>query len=221
MIRVALADDHELVRMGLRVLIDREPDMIVSAEVSSGQETLQLLHRDPPDVLLLDVRMPGMDGLATLREVPDGISTRVIIVTTFEVDQYIFDALSSGAAGFILKDADPGELVRAIRVVADGDALLSPSVASRVVARFNRPTATVVGLDELTERECEIVAWVATGSSNDEIAKELVVSPATVRTHIGRAMVKLGVRTRAQLVVSAMRAGLTIDAYRQAPRADI
>jgi DNA-binding NarL/FixJ family response regulator len=217
-IRVVLADDHELVRMGLRVLIDREEDMAVVAEVSSGQATLDLLRRDPPDILLLDVRMPGMDGLETLRRIeadPTLRGTRVIIVTTFEVDRYVFEALQAGAAGFVLKDTAPEDLVRAIRVVAAGEALLSPSVTRRVVSMFNRQVAAssapVGGLDELTEREREMVAWVSTGYSNEEIAKELVLSPATVRTHVSRAMVKLHARSRAQLVVFAVRAGLTVD----------
>lgn len=218
MIRVVLADDHELVRMGLRVLIDREEDMAVVGEVSSGQAALSLLRRDQPDVLLLDVRMSGMDGLETLRRIEADETarhTRVIIVTTFEIDRYVFEALRAGAAGFILKDTAPDELVRAIRVVAAGEAVLSPSVTRRVVSMFNRPlapgSAPVGGLDELTEREREMVAWVGTGYSNEEIAKELVLSPATVRTHVSRAMVKLGVRSRAQLVVLAVRAGLTVD----------
>ncbi|ONI75108.1 DNA-binding response regulator [Actinosynnema sp. ALI-1.44] len=218
MIKVVLADDHELVRMGLRVLIEREEDMTVSGEVSSGQAALDLLRRDPPDILLLDVRMPGMDGLETLRRIaadPEISRTRVVIVTTFEVDQYVFEALQAGAAGFVLKDTAPDELVRAIRVVAQGEALLSPSVTRRVVSLFNRQvaprSAPVGGVDELTDRERQMVAWATTGYSNEEIAKELVLSPATVRTHISRAMVKLHARSRAQLVVFAVRAGLTID----------
>lgn len=215
MITVALADDHEVVRMGLRVLIDREPDMEVVGEASSGIGALDVLRRRRPDVLLLDVRMPGMDGLETLRAVgadPAIAGTRVIIVTTFEVDQYVFDALQAGAAGFVLKDSAPDELVRAVRVAAAGDALLSPSITRRVISLFSRPVAAPVsGLDELTEREREIVAWVGTGSSNEEIAKELYLSPATVRTHVSRAMVKVNARSRAQLAVLAVRAGLVVD----------
>jgi DNA-binding NarL/FixJ family response regulator len=217
-IRVVLADDHELVRMGLRVLIDREDDMEVAGEAGTGQEALDLLRRVRPEILLLDVRMPGMDGLEALRRIerdPELSRTRVIVVTTFEIDQYVFEALQAGAGGFILKDMAPDELVRAIRVVAAGEALLSPSVTRRVVSMFSRhvapTTAPVGGLDDLTEREREMVAWVATGCSNEEIAKELVLSPATVRTHVSRAMVKLHARSRAQLVVFAVRAGLTID----------
>jgi DNA-binding NarL/FixJ family response regulator len=215
MITVGLADDHEVVRMGLRVLIDREPDMQVVGEASSGSGALDLLRRKRPDILLLDVRMPGMDGLETLRAIaadPVIAATRVIIVTTFEVDQYVFEALQAGAAGFVLKDSAPDELVRAVRVAAAGDALLSPSITRRVISLFSRPVAAPVsGLDELTEREREIVAWVGTGSSNEEIAKELFLSPATVRTHVSRAMLKVNARTRAQLAVFAVRAGLTVD----------
>ena len=218
MIRVALADDHELVRMGLRALIDREDDMEVVGEASSGPEAIRLLKRLGPDILLLDVRMPGMDGLETLRRIradPAIVDTRVIVVTTFEVDRYVFVALQAGAAGFILKDAAPEELARAVRVVADGEALLSPSVTRRVVSLFAQQSAfdpaLDLSLDELTDREREMVAWVATGSSNEEIAAALFVSPATVRTHVSRAMLKLGARSRAQLVVIAVRAGLTVQ----------
>lgn len=218
MIRVVLADDHELVRMGLRVLIDREEDMTVVGEASGGQAALDVLRRESPDVLLLDVRMPGMDGLETLRRIAADTTlsrTRVIIVTTFEVDQYVFEALQAGAAGFVLKDTAPQDLVRAIRVVADGQALLSPSVTHRVVSMFHQQAAPspapVGGIEELTEREREMVAWVGTGCSNEEIARELMLSPATVRTHVSRAMVKLHARSRAQLVVFAVRAGLTVD----------
>ena len=216
MTRVAVADDQELVRMGLRVLIDREDDLTVVGEADSGGAALELVRRERPDVLLLDVRMPGMDGLETLRRMaadPALADTRVIVVTTFEIDQYVFEALQAGANGFILKDSAPEELVRAIRAVAAGDALLSPSVTRRVVSMFARQVAAgpVDGLDQLTSRERELVAWVATGRSNDEIAQELYLSPATVRTHVSRAMVKLRARSRAQLVVYAIRAGLTVE----------
>lgn len=218
MTRVAVADDQELVRMGLRVLIDREDDLTVVGEADSGRAALELVRRERPDVLLLDIRMPGMDGLETLRRLmadSDLSGTRVIVVTTFEIDQYVFEALQAGANGFILKDSAPEELVRAVRVVAAGDALLSPSVTRRVVSMFARQVAAgpVEGLDQLTGRERELVAWVATGRTNDEIAKELYLSPATVRTHVSRAMLKLQARSRAQLVVYAIRAGLTVAQY--------
>ena len=217
MIRVALADDQALVRMGLRVLIEREEDLDLVGEADDGRAARELVRRTRPDVLLLDIRMPGMDGLEVLRAIaadPALDGTRVVVVTTFELDQYIFEALQAGAGGFILKDAPPDELVRAIRVVAGGEALLSPSVTRRVVALFGRHLAgglaPVPGLDRLTEREREIVAWVATGRSNDEIAAALFLSPDTVRTHVSRAMGKLRARDRAQLVVFAVRAGLLL-----------
>ncbi|GAB3842513.1 response regulator [Dactylosporangium cerinum] len=217
MIRVALADDQALVRMGLRVLISREPDLTVVGEAADGHEALALVRRTNPDVVLLDIRMPGPDGLRVLRDItgdPSLAGTRVVIVTTFETDEYVLDAVRDGASGFVLKDAEPADLVRAIRAAANGDALLSPSVTRRLVELVGRRIpgtgADVPAMDTLTEREREIVAWVATGRSNDEIAAELFISPATVRTHVGRAMLKLNARDRAQLVVFAVRAGLTI-----------
>jgi DNA-binding NarL/FixJ family response regulator len=216
-IRVVLVDDHALVRMGLRALVDREDDMRVAGEAGDGRAALALVRREPPDVMLLDVRMPGMDGLELLRVLaaePALRRIRVIVVTTFEIDQYVFDALRSGAAGFVLKDTAPAELARAVRVVAAGEALLSPSVTRLLVSTFTdrwAPPATVDGVETLTGREREIAAWVATGRSNAEIAEALFVSPATVRTHVGRVMGKLHARSRAQLVVLATRAGLTTD----------
>jgi DNA-binding NarL/FixJ family response regulator len=215
-IRVLLVDDHELVRMGLRVMVDREEDMQVVGEADNGRQALTRLRHDRPDVMLLDIRMPGMDGLELLRHIaadPALRGVRVIVVTTFEIDQYVFEALQLGAAGFILKDTAPTELVHAIRVVAAGEALLSPSVTRLLVSEFAerwKPPANVEGLDTLTEREREIAAWVATGRSNTEIADALFLSPATVRTHVTRAMTKLNARSRAQLVVLAVRAGLTV-----------
>ncbi len=216
MIRVALADDDALVRTGLRVLVEREPELALVGEASDGERALALVRSARPDVLLLDLKMPGVDGLAVLRAVaadPHLSGTRVVVVTTFELDQYVAEALEAGAAGFLLKSNAPAELVRAIHVVAAGQALLSPSVTHRVVRMFARrlsgPTAPRSAWDALTPRERELVAWVTTGMSNDEIARALVISPDTVRTHIGRAMVKLGARDRAQLVVFALREGLT------------
>jgi DNA-binding NarL/FixJ family response regulator len=217
MIRVVLADDQAVIRMGLRVLVDREPDMEVVGEAGDGQAALDRLRETHPDVLLLDIRMPGLDGLATLSAISADSAlagTRVIVVTTFELDEYVFRALEAGASGFLLKDAAPAELVRAVRVAAAGDALLSPSVTRRLISRFSQGPAGAVGplpgLETLTGRERELVAWVATGRSNEEIGRELSISPATVRTHVGRAMLKLRARDRAQLVVFALRSGLTI-----------
>jgi DNA-binding NarL/FixJ family response regulator len=222
MISVALADDDELVRMGLRVLVTREADLDLVGEAVDGEGALALVRSARPDVLLLDLKMPGLDGLGVLRAIaadPAPAHTRVIVVTTFEIDRYVVEALQAGASGFLLKSNVPAELVRAIRVVAAGDALLSPSVTRRVVGMFGRhlaaSTPPQVAWDSLTTREREMVAWVATGRSNDEIARELVLSPDTVRTHVSRAMVKLAARDRAQLVVFAVQEGLTFpDAAR-------
>jgi DNA-binding NarL/FixJ family response regulator len=214
-IRVVVVDDQALVRMGLRTLIDTEDGMELVAEAADGRAGLAAIRRARPDVALMDIRMPVLDGLAALREItgdPDLRDVRVVMLTTFELDEYVFEALRAGASGFVLKDAEPDDLMRAVRVVADGGSLLSPSVTRRVIERFASAapgrSAPHPDLDRLTEREREIVSWVATGRSNDEIAAELVVSPATVRTHVSRAMVKLGARDRAQLVVFAVQSGL-------------
>ncbi|WP_433083812.1 response regulator [Dactylosporangium sp. CA-052675] len=212
-IRVVVVDDEALIRGGLRLLIAREDDLELVGEAGDGAAGVELVRRCRPDVVLLDIRMPGVDGLAALRAIagdPGLRHTRVVVVTTFESDENVFAALAAGAAGFLLKDAEPAELVRAIRVVAGGEALLSPSVTRRVIARFGGIGGPAIALDQLTEREREVAAWVATGRSNDEIAAELAVSPATVRTHVGRAMVKVNARDRAQLAVMAIRAGLTV-----------
>ena len=216
MIRVAVVDDQALVRMGLRVLLDSEPDTEVVGEAADGATGLDLVRATVPDVVLMDVRMPGVDGLTALRRItgdPALTAVRVVVLTTFGLDEYVFEALSAGASGFVLKDGDPADLLRAVRVVAEGGSLLSPAVTRRVIEQFAAAPAHRAaphpGIAELTEREREIVAWVATGRSNDEIAGELVVSPATVRTHVSRAMLKLHARDRAQLVMLAHRAGLS------------
>jgi DNA-binding NarL/FixJ family response regulator len=216
MIRVAVVDDQALVRMGLRALLETEPDTDLVAEAEDGKAGLAAIRRTKPDVVLMDVRMPVLDGLAALREItadPALSGVKVVVLTTFELDEYVFEALAGGASGFVLKDADPVDLLRAVRVVADGGSLLSPSVTRRVIAEFSagKRVTPHPRLGELTDREREMVAWVATGRSNDEIADALVISPATVRTHVGRAMLKLGARDRAQLVVFGIESGLHVD----------
>jgi DNA-binding NarL/FixJ family response regulator len=215
MIRVAVVDDQALVRMGLRALLDSEPDTELVAEAQDGRAGLAEIRRTVPDVVLMDIRMPVLDGLAALREIsadPALAKVRVIVLTTFELDEYVFEALAGGASSFVLKDADPAELLRAIRVVFEGGSLLSPTVTRRVIEEFsgNRRLAPHPRLSELTDREREVVAWVATGRSNEEIAESLTLAPATVRTHVSRAMLKLGARDRAQLVVFAIESGLRV-----------
>ncbi|GAA3457766.1 response regulator [Dactylosporangium matsuzakiense] len=214
-IRVVVVDDEALIRGGLRLLIAREADLELVGEAADGEAALELIRAVQPDVALVDLRMPGLDGLGVLRELARstaGAGTRVVVVTTFEDDENVFAALRAGAAGFLLKDAEPAELIRAIRVVAGGEALLSPSVTRRVIGRLHgaRAEPDDARMELLTEREREVAAWVATGRSNEEIAAELACSPATVRTHVGRAMLKVSARDRAQLAVMAIRAGLTI-----------
>lgn len=224
MIRIAIADDQKLVRLGLRTLIDGEPDLELVGEASDGRQALELLRSVHPDLLLLDIRMPEMDGLEALREItasPQTSATKVIVLTTFELDDYVFEALQAGASGFLVKDAEPQELLHAVRVVARGDSLLSPTVTRRVIGefvsrRFQRATPHKL-LGTLTEREREMVAWVATGLSNDEIAEKLFISSATVRTHVSRAMVKLQARDRAQLVVFAFQSGIALAEGQEPP----
>jgi DNA-binding NarL/FixJ family response regulator len=214
-IRVAVADDQALIRLGLRVLLESEDDLELAGEAADGREAVALVRAARPDVILMDVRMPEMDGLEALHEIaadPDLAATRVVVLTTFELDEYVFEALRAGASGFLIKDSEPSEVLRAIRVVAAGESLLSPAVTRRVIAEFaGRPAPRrdpFPSLDPLTEREREVVALVAEGLSNDQIAARLDVSPATVRTHVGRAMSKLDARDRAQLVVLAFQSGL-------------
>jgi DNA-binding NarL/FixJ family response regulator len=214
MIRVLLADDQALVRAGFRALLEAQDDIEVVGEAADGQEAVSLARRLEPDLVLMDIRMPGLDGLAATHQIaadPTLASVRIVILTTFEVDEYVFDAIRAGAAGFLVKDTKPADLIEAVRVVAGGDALLSPSVTRRLIAEFAtraKEPPSSAELDELTEREREVMALAAEGLSNDEIADRLVVSPATARTHVSRAMVKLRVRDRAQLVVLAYETGL-------------
>jgi DNA-binding NarL/FixJ family response regulator len=214
MIRVLVIDDQAVVRMGLATLIGSEEGLELVGEAADGRAGLSMIRATRPDVVLCDIRMPVLDGLALLREVAGDAAlsdVRVVMLTTFELDEYVFEALRLGASGFLLKDADPAGLLDAIRVVADGGSLLAPSVTRRVIDHFASaaPAASAhPAMGELTEREREIVAWVSTGRSNQEIAEILVVSPDTVRTHVSRAMVKLRARDRAQLVVFALQSGL-------------
>jgi DNA-binding NarL/FixJ family response regulator len=214
LIRVVLADDQALVRAGFHALLDAQEDIEVVGEAADGREAIELAARLKPDVILMDIRMPVLDGLAATREIAldkalDGV--RIVILTTFELDEYVFEAIRAGAAGFLVKDTKPGDLIEAVRVVAGGDALLSPSVTRRLISEFatraKEPPASSA-LEELTDREREVMALAATGLSNDQIADRLVLSVATAKTHVSRAMVKLGVRDRAQLVVMAYESGL-------------
>ncbi|WP_112246199.1 response regulator transcription factor [Kribbella monticola] len=215
-IRVLLADDQTLIRRGFRVLVDSAADLEVVGEAANGREAVELARSCRADVILMDIRMPELDGLAATREImaDDGLAgVRVLILTTFEVDEYVFEALRAGASGFLGKSVEPAELIDAIRTVASGDALLSPKAVKGLIDRFlaqpelDQAAAPAV-LAALTEREREVVGLVATGLSNDEIAERLVVAPMTAKTHVNRAMMKLGARDRAQLVVIAYQSGL-------------
>jgi DNA-binding NarL/FixJ family response regulator len=220
MIRVLLADDQILVRAGFRALLDAQDGIEVIGEAGDGEHAVRLARELIPDVVLMDIRMPGTDGLAATRQIaadPQLARTRVVILTTFELDEYVFEAIRSGASGFLVKDTEPDELVQAVRVVAGGGALLSPSVTRRLIAEFAaraKEPRDPAGLDELTDREQEVLALVGTGLSNDEIAKRLYVSPATAKTHVSRAMIKLQARDRAQLVVIAYEQGLVRPGWR-------
>ncbi|WP_446664300.1 response regulator [Flexivirga sp. B27] len=222
MIRVVIADDQALVRSGFAALIGLEDDIEVVAEVTTGLEAIAAAREHRPDVLLMDIRMPDLDGLEATRQIttdPDLGGVHVVMLTTFDLDEYVFQALRFGASGFLVKHTDPDELIRAVRVVAGGEALLSPTVTRRLIARFAtaesdigpdspgvRQASPLAGL--LTEREREVVGLVGQGLSNDEIAGKWFVSQATVRTHVSRAMTKLHARDRAQLVVIAYQHGL-------------
>ncbi|MET9580631.1 response regulator transcription factor [Streptomyces massasporeus] len=219
-IRVLLADDQALLRSAFRVLVDSEPDMEVVGEASDGAEAVRLTKEQHADVVLMDIRMPGTDGLAATRLIsadPELADVRVVILTTFEVDDYVVQSLRAGASGFLGKGSEPEELLNAIRIAAGGQALLSPAATTGLIARFlatddpadaDRDPARGERLDSLTVREREVLVQVAGGHSNDEIAERLEVSPLTVKTHVNRAMAKLGARDRAQLVVTAYESGL-------------
>ena len=212
-ISVLLADDQHLVRAGFRSLLRRDKDISVVGEAASGDEAVRAARSLRPDVILMDIRMPGLDGIEATRQILGFGDPKVIILTTFETDEYVFAALAAGASGFLTKEIDPEGLRQAVRVVAAGDALLSPSVTRRVVGQFaHRPVAAAAAggdrLAVLTDREREVVRLVATGLSNEDIARELVISPLTAKTHITRAITKLGVRDRVQLVIVAFEDGL-------------
>ncbi|GAA2608178.1 MULTISPECIES: response regulator [Streptomyces] len=218
-IRVLLADDQALLRSAFKVLVDSEPDMEVVGEASDGAEAARLAAERRADVVLMDIRMPGTDGLAATRMIsadPSLAQVRVVILTTFEVDDYVVQSLRAGASGFLGKGSEPEELLNAIRVAAGGEALLSPTATKGLIARFlaqgtddgDRDPARAERLESLTVREREVLVQVAGGHSNDEIAERLEVSPLTVKTHVNRAMAKLGARDRAQLVVIAYESGL-------------
>jgi DNA-binding NarL/FixJ family response regulator len=214
MIKVLLADDQALVRAGFRALLDAQDDIEVVGEAADGEQAVTLARRYRPDVALMDIRMPGLDGLEATRRIavdPALAHVRIVILTTFDLDEYVFEALRVGASGFLVKDTEPVDLLRGVRAVAGGDALLSPGVTRRLIAEFasraRQPRASK-DLAALTDREREVMALVGEGLSNEEIAERLVVSPATAKTHVSRAMVKLAARDRAQLVVFAYEAGL-------------
>ncbi|WP_205697047.1 response regulator transcription factor [Conexibacter sp. SYSU D00693] len=222
MTTVLLADDHVLVRAGFRALLDAEPDIAVVAEAADGREAVELARHHVPDVVLMDVRMPHVDGLTATADItadPALAGTRVVVLTTFELDEYVFGALRAGAAGFLLKDVEPTGLLDAVRVVAAGDALLAPRHTRRLIEAFvaqeGRPVdADGALLDELTPRECEVLALVGQGLSNAEVAERLVVSPLTAKTHVARLLRKLPARDRAQLVVLAYESGLVTPGRR-------
>ncbi len=216
-IRVLLADDQALVRAGFSALLDVEDGITVAGVAADGEEALALTRATRPDIVLMDVRMPRMDGLeatAAITADPGLDGTRVIVLTTFELDEYVFGALRAGASGFLLKDLEPVELLAAIRVVAAGEALLAPRVTRRLIEAFaaqpERAVRRPPALEELTDREREVLALVGRGLSNQEIAEQLVVSPLTAKTHVSRTMLKLGARDRAQLVVTAYESGLVV-----------
>lgn len=211
MIRVLIADDQAMIRSGLTLILESESDLVVVAEAANGEEAVRIAKRERPDVVLMDVRMPVLDGLEATAQITEQLEdTRVIVLTTFDLDDYVYGALRSGASGFLLKDAGGDMLIDAIRVVASGDALIAPSVTRRLISEFARrpESVEVQGLDELTEREVEVLSQLARGLSNAEIAEELFVSETTVKSHVSHILTKLSLRDRVQAVVVAYESGL-------------
>lgn len=222
-IRLVLADDQGMVRSGLRSLLEGEPDIEVVAEASDGEQAVAAVSRFRPDVALMDVRMPNMDGLAaTRRLVEDRVGTRILILTTYDLDEYVFEALRIGASGFLLKEAPAEELIAGVRLLARGDALLAPGVTRRVIEEFARTPRPDAGLSEtlaeLSEREVEVLRLLACGCSNREIAGKLIVSEATAKSHVSNVLSKLGLRDRVQAVVFAYESGLVVPGERSLPR---
>ena len=214
-IRVLVADDQALVRGSFRVLVDTAPDLTSVGEAATGAEAVELARREQPDIVLMDIRMPGLDGIEATRQLtaaPETAAVRVLILTTFDLDEYVFAALRAGASGFLLKDTPPAELLAAIRVVAAGDALLAPGVTRRLIAEFTRrpepQRRPAPARPEITEREREVLTLIGLGLSNTEITAQLHVSLSTAKTHVGRLLMKLGARDRAQLVIAAYDHGL-------------
>ena len=222
-IRVALVDDQALVRSGFRMIVEGQPDMEVVAEAADGLEAVSETARTRPDVVLMDIRMPHMDGIDATRRISemDDVDSRVLILTTYDLDEYVFRGLRAGASGFLLKDVTPEELVRAIRVVAEGESLLSPSITRRLIEEFvhtpDRTAPAPAELASLTDREREVLVLIAHGLTNDEIAERLFLSMATVKTHVNHAFMKLRVRDRAQAVVLAYETGVVLPGERGSP----
>ena len=220
MISVLIADDQALVRGGFRALLDAQKDIAVAGEAADGEEAVRLALELRPDVVLMDIRMPGVDGLVATRRIAEDdrlANVKVIILTTFDLDEYVFEAIRVGANGFLVKDTEPSELLRAVRAVVAGDALLSPRITRRLIEEFATRAKDPVGLPDLallTDREREVVSLVAEGLTNDEIAHRLIMSGATAKTHVSRAMIKVGARDRAQLVVFAYETGLVRPGWR-------
>jgi DNA-binding NarL/FixJ family response regulator len=213
-IRVLVADDQALVRGSFRVLVDTAPDLTSVGEAATGTEAVEVARREKPDIVLMDIQMPDMDGIEATRQItasPQTSAVRVLILTTFDLDEYVFGALRAGASGFLLKDTRPADLLAAVRVVAAGDALLAPAVTRRLIEEFTRhsePGRRPAAVDEITEREREVLTLIGLGLSNTEIASQLHVSLSTAKTHVGRLLAKLGARDRAQLVIAAYNSGL-------------